>query len=109
MVNQKLIDDLSYWVRRVQPCECSGMRLNANDCYHLGLVLECAYDSLLQLKSDLDIERSRMNVLDPEGSRLRLAMQRENGASPYEERSRRAAGWRTETEEAKGKSVFRNL
>lgn len=108
-MNQKLIDDVAHWVRRISPCECSGIRLTPEDCYRLGLVLECAYDSLLQLKSDLDIERSINNVLDPEGSRRRLEMQRKNGQTPFEERTRSAEGWRTKTAGEEGKSRFRNL
>lgn len=108
-MNQRMIDDLSYWVRRIRPCECTGIRLTAEECYRLGLILECAYDSILQLRTDLEIERGRVSVLDPEGSRLRVEMQRANGASPYEKRTRMPRGWRTQTEETEGKSVFRNL
>ena len=108
-MNERLTNDLYYWCRRIRPCESSGIRLSPDDCYRLGLVLECACDGLLQLKSELDIERSNNRVLDPEGSRLRMELQRKYGTSPFEEAPRGPRSRLFETEDEAGKSVFRNL
>lgn len=92
-MNDRLIQDMNYWWRRIEPCGASGIRLMPEECYRLAHVLSCAHDSLLQVTTDLEIERSRNNALDPEGSRRRMELQRTNGASPYEERHYEHGRW----------------
>ena len=109
MVNQDLLDDLEYWHRRIAPCDTSGLMLWPEDCYKLGLILECAHDDLMELQSQLSIERSALNALDPEGSRRRMELQRLYGPTPYEAQSRSKRGRSTQADSAEGKPVFRNL
>lgn len=104
-----LTDDLQYWYRVISPHECDGLRLYPDDCYRLGLVLECAYEKLLQQQAELDIERSKVRVLDPEGSRLQMELQRQYGAPPDEQQPRGARGRSATPATPEGKSVFRNL
>jgi len=109
VVNQDLLDDLEYWQRRIAPCETSGLMLWPEDCYKLGLILECVHDDLIQLQSLLEIERSALNALDPEGSRRRMELRRLYGASPYEAQPRSERGRSSQADDPKGKPVFRNL
>ena len=102
-------EELGNWQCRIQACECSGLRLLPKECYELGLLLEVAYDKILELQSECDILGAHVNAMDTTGSRRRLGMQREDSATPCEARTRSAAGWRAETEDQTGKSQFRNL
>lgn len=106
---RSVTEELGNWQRRVQACEYSGLRLTPGECYELGLLLEVAFDKILELQSECDILGAHANAMDTTGSRRRLGMQREDGATPFEARTRSAAGWRAETEDQTGKSQFRNL
>ena len=106
---RSVTEDLLNWYRRVQACENSGLRLTPGECYELGLLLEVAFDKILELQSECDILGAHANAMDTTGSRRSLGMQREDGASPYETRTRSSAGWRAEAEGQTGKSQFRNL
>lgn len=109
MVNQLLLDDLKKWRRILQDGERGGLQLTAPDCYYLFVLVESAHDALLELVTHNEILRRTVDVLDPEGSRRRVEMQRSNSDSAYEARTEGAYGRSSEARSRAGKPVFRNL
>lgn len=98
MVKKNLLEDAEKWERILGTGERGGLQMSAADCYHVGLVLECLRQKIMDLQTMLDIERRTLDGLDPDGSRRRMGLQRAYGATPYESRARSSEGWDTTTE-----------
>lgn len=107
--NENLVNELERWSQRISAGEAAGLRLRPHDCYRLGLLLECAYQLIPNLQSQLDVERSALRALDPEGSRRRMELQRAYGPTPFEKMPRSPGGRFAEAEGLEGKPQFRNL
>ena len=106
---EKLTDDLRSAHAEMLDHERGGRVLRADECYNLGLLLECAWQTIMQLRTVNEILEARINALDPEGSRRRLAMQQSDGLSPFEEAPRSQGERSSPTRRPARESQFRNL